>query len=75
MLLKVGIANLVCGCHFGLQSVTYHFRVTLVLTSDLVCRIFVSRTYLLNNLRWESQIWRVDESWDGGVSCTIYRSL
>ena len=33
ILLKVGIPNLVCGCHFG----SYHFRVTL--TSDLVCRI------------------------------------
>ena len=37
ILLKAGIPNLVCGCHFGLRSVTYHFPVTLTLTSDLVC--------------------------------------
>ena len=38
---------------------------------DLVCRIIISRTYLLYYLRWESQIYCVDASWDGGVSCTI----
>ena len=51
------------------------FWVTLILTSDLVCRIIVSKTYFLYNLRWESQIWCVDSSSDGGVSCTIYGSL
>ena len=75
ILLKVRIPNLVCECHFGLRSITYHFRVTLTLTSGLVCTIFVSRTYFLNYLRWKSQIWYVDASWDGGVSCTIYGSL
>ena len=38
------------------RSVTYHFWVTLTLTSDLVCRLIVSRTYLLYYLRGESQI-------------------
>ena len=45
-----------CRCIFGWQNVTYHFRVTLALTSDLVYRIIVSRTYLLYYLRWESLI-------------------
>ena len=64
ILLKVTIPNLVCGCHFGLRSVTYYFWVTLTLTSDLVCRI-LSRTFLLNLLRWESQIWCMYASLDG----------
>ena len=34
----------------GVRTVTYHFRVTLTLTSDIFCRIIVSRTYLLNYL-------------------------
>ena len=33
---EVGILNLVCGCILGWQSVAYHFRVTVTLTSDLV---------------------------------------
>ena len=33
ILLKVGIPNLVCVCNFGWPSVTYHFQVTLTLTS------------------------------------------
>ena len=33
---EVGIPNLVCGCILGWQSVAYHFRVTVTLTSDLV---------------------------------------
>ena len=73
ILLKVGIPNLVCGCIFGWGSVTYHFRVTL--TFDLVCRIIVSRTYLLYYLKWESQVWVVDASRDGGVLCSVYGSL
>ena len=36
--------------------------VILTLTSDLVCRIIVSRTYLLYYLRWESQICCIDTS-------------
>ena len=27
------------GCNFGWQSVTYHLRVSLTLTSDLDCRV------------------------------------
>ena len=51
----------------------YHFWVTL--TSDLVYRIIVSRTYLLYYLRWESQIFSMDTSLDADVSHTIFRSL
>ena len=47
ILLKVGILNLVCGCKFLWLSVAYHFLVTLTLTSDLICRIIMSGTYLL----------------------------
>ena len=36
---------------------------------------FVSGAYLLYSLRYESQIWCVDASWDGGVSHTIFGSL
>ena len=45
---EIGIPNLVCKCILGLQSVTYHFRVTVTLTlnSDLVIRIIVSGAYL-----------------------------
>ena len=53
----------------------YHFRVTVTLTSDLAFRIIVSGAYLLYYLRWESQIWRVDASWDDEVSRTIIGSL
>ena len=48
---EVGIPNLVCGYILGWQSVTYHFRVTVTLTSDLVFRIIVSEAYLLYYLR------------------------
>ena len=75
MFFEVGIPNLVCICILGLGSVTYHFRVTVTLTSDLVLIIIVSGAYLLYYLRKESQIWLVNASWDGGVSCTIYGSL
>ena len=34
----VGIPNLVCKCILGWQSVTYHIRVTVTLTSELVLR-------------------------------------
>ena len=63
--------------HLGIQSVTYHFRVTvnLELTSDLVLIIVVSGAYLLNYLRLESQIWCEGAPWDGGISSTIYMSL
>ena len=33
---KVGIPNLLCGYILGWQSVAYHFRVIVTLTSDLV---------------------------------------
>ena len=43
----------------------------MTLTSDLVCRIIVSRTYLLYYLRWESQICCMDTSLDADVSYSI----
>ena len=49
--IEVGIPNLVCICIFGWGSVTYHFRVTMTLTSDLVLIIIVSGAYLLYYLR------------------------
>ena len=55
-------------CHFWVT-------VTLTLTSDLVFRIIVSGAYILYYLRYESQIWCVDASWDDEVSCTIIGSL
>ena len=47
---EVGIPNLVCKCILRWLSVTYHFRVTVTLTSDLVFEIIVSGAYLLNYL-------------------------
>ena len=47
------------------------FWVTLTLTSDLVCRIIVSRTYLLYYLRWDSQICCMDTSLEVDVLHTI----
>ena len=44
---EVGIPNLVCGCILGWRSVTYHFLVTVTLTSDLVFRIILSGAYLI----------------------------
>ena len=73
MLFEKGFPNLVCECILGWLSVLYHLWVTVTLTSDLV--IIVSGAYLFYYLRKESQIWCVNASWDGGVSCTIYRSL
>ena len=71
----VGIPNLMRGCILGWRSVSYHLQVTVTLTSDLVFRIIVSGAYLLYYLRWESQIWCVDASWDDKVSHTIIGSL
>ena len=48
---EVGSPNLVCICILGWRSVTYHFQVTVTMTSDLVLRIIVSRAYLLYDLR------------------------
>ena len=48
---EVGIPNLVCACIMGWRSVTYHFQVTMTLTSDLVFRIILSGLYLLYSLR------------------------
>ena len=47
ILFEVGIPNLLCGVILGWQSVVFHFRVTVTLTSDLVFRIMVSGAYLL----------------------------
>ena len=68
----VGIPNLECICILGWWSLTYYFLATVTLTSDLVLIIIVSGAYLLNYLRRESQIWCVNASWDGWVSCTIF---
>ena len=72
---QVGIPNLVCVCIMGWRSVTYHFQVPVTLTSDLVFRIIVFGAYLLYYLRYESQIWCVDASWDEEVSHTLIGSL
>ena len=72
---EVGIPNLVCICIFGWWSLTYYFLATVTLTSDLVLIIILSGAYLLYYLRRESKIWCMNASWDGWVSCTIYRSL
>ena len=48
---EVGIPNLVCIFILGWQSVTYHFWVTVPLSSDLVLIIIVSGAYLLYYLR------------------------
>ena len=53
----------------------YHFRVTVTLTSDLVFRIIMFRAYLLYYLRYVSQIWCVDASWEEEVLRTIIGSL
>ena len=47
MFFDVIISNSVCECIFGRQSVTYHFGVTVTLSSDLVFRIIMSGAYLL----------------------------
>ena len=47
ILFEVGIPNLVCGAILGWQSVVFHFRITVTLTSDIVFRIMVSGAYLL----------------------------
>ena len=51
VLFEIGIPNLVCGCILGCLNVSYHFRVTVTLTSDLVIRIIVSGAYLSYYLR------------------------
>ena len=50
--------------------------VTVTLTSDLVSKNCIeSDADLLYSLRKEFQIWCVDASLDGGLSCSIYWSL
>ena len=51
MFFEVGIPNLMCICILGWGSVTYHFWVTVTLTSDLVLIIIVSAEYILCYLR------------------------
>ena len=49
--------NLVCECILKWRIVTFHFQVTVTLTSDLVSRIGIkSGAKLLYFLRWEFQI-------------------
>ena len=43
-------------CILEWQIVTYHFRVTITLTSNLVLRLIMFEEYLLCNLRYESQM-------------------
>ena len=74
ILLEIGIPNLVCGCILG-WNVTYHFRVTVTFTYDLVLRIIVSGAYLLYYLRKKFQSVCVYASLYGGVSHTIFWSL
>ena len=47
IIFELGIPNLVCGCIFGLWSVMYHLRVTVILTYDLVSKVIMSGAYLL----------------------------
>ena len=48
----------------------------MTLNSDLVSRIGIeSGAYLLHSLRQESQIWCMDASFDGDMSCTIFGSF
>ena len=44
---EVGIPTFVCGCILGWGSVTYQFRVIMILTSDLVFRKIMSGASLL----------------------------
>ena len=56
--------------HFGM--VESHILFSGHYDLDLVLIIIVSGAYLLYYLRRESQIWCVNASWDGSVSCTIF---
>ena len=57
--------------HLGMVECLVPFSVTVTLTSDLVLIIIVSGAYLFYYLRKESQIWCVNASWGGGMTCTI----
>ena len=65
ILFEVGIPNLVWKCILGWWSVTYHIRVTVTLTFDLVLRILVWSTSLtlfkFVNASWMA-IWCVNAS-------------
>ena len=69
MFFETGIRNFVCGCIYVLGE----RRISFFGHCDIV--IFLSREYLLYYLSLESQIWRVDDTLDGGVLCTILGSL
>ena len=47
-----------CRCILGWRSVTYHFQVTVTLTTDFFL-IIVSEAYLSYHLRYNPQIWCV----------------
>ena len=51
MFFEVEIPNLMCICILGWRNVTYHSRVTVTLTSDLVLIVIVSGAFLLYYLR------------------------
>ena len=48
---KVRIPLLACGFIMGWGSVSFHYRVTVTLTSDLISSIIVSEAYLLHYMR------------------------
>ena len=48
---EVGISNLLCGCTLGWQSVTYHFKVTATLNSDLVFKN--NRVWNISHIIWD----------------------
>ena len=60
---KVGISKLVRWCILSLWSAAYYLlvTVTMMLTSDLVSKMIVSRANLLYQLRLESQIWNGED--------------
>ena len=71
ILFEVGIPNLVCECILGWRSVSSHFLGHCDL--DLISRLgsLAHTAYLLYSLRWESQIWCMDASLDGDMSCSF----
>ena len=73
ILLKVGNPNLVVGMQLWMAECHIPFLVTLTLTSDLVCRIIVSRTNLI--LFGNPKFLELDIYLGTDVSHTIFRSL
>ena len=58
--------------HLGIEECPVPFFVTVTLTSDLISRICIeSGAYHPYTVKYESQIWCMDASYDGYMSCTI----